>query len=62
MFKTIVVTETTKDMQDKYKSTYLLSRDKSLVYGHIPCTGGDFEFYTRPLKFDSRNRTFRPGF
>ena len=59
----IIVTETTKDLKEDLKHTYLLSSDKCSLIGYIPRTeGGDFIFYDKPLKFDSRGRTFKRGF
>ena len=61
--RTIVVTETTKDLREDLRHTYLLSSDKSVLIGYIPRTeGGDFILYDKPLKFDSRGRTFKRGF
>jgi hypothetical protein len=61
--KTIVITETSKDLKEDLRHTYLLSSDKSQLIGYIPRTeGGDFIFYDKPLRFDPRGRTFRRGF
>ena len=38
--------------------TYLLTDDKSKVYGYIKARSGDTFTFKNPIKFDARRRTF----
>lgn len=59
MFKNIEkiqVVESTVD--SKYQHTYILSKDKSLMFGYTIKVTGKTVMFSRPFKFDSRNRSF----
>lgn len=51
--------ETTQDWSTPTPNhTYLLSTDKSKMYGYIKARSGDTFTFKKPLNFDARRRTF----
>jgi len=51
--------ETTNDWSTPTPNhTYLLSTDKSKMYGYIKSRSGDTFTFKKPLNFDARRRTF----
>ena len=51
--------ETTKDWASATPNhTYLLTDDKSKMYGYIKARSGDTFTFKKPIKFDARRRTF----
>lgn len=52
--------ETTRDWScETPNHTYLLSTDKSRMYGYIKSRSGDTFTFKKPIKFDARRRTFQ---
>ena len=51
--------ETTQDWScETPNHTYLLSTDKSKMYGYIKSRSGDTFTFKKPIKFDARGRNF----